>query len=97
MRYDFPSQYDIGDIVTGSTGDPSAFLNVVLDKPSEDQWTAITLSAGAARRLRDALCKIYPLETIGGRRASVRSALVREVALRLVSLLTRQSRPAKPP
>jgi len=60
--YDFPSRHDVGDVATVSTSDPSAFLNVVLDKPSEDQWTAITLSAGAARQLRDALCAIYPLE-----------------------------------
>jgi hypothetical protein len=65
-RYDFPSRHDVGDVVTVSTSDPSAFLNVVLDKPSEDQWTAITLSAGAARQLRDALRAIYPLEAIGG-------------------------------
>jgi hypothetical protein len=34
MRYDFPSQRDAGEIVTVSTSDLSAFLNVVLDKPS---------------------------------------------------------------
>jgi hypothetical protein len=67
MRYDFPSQRDVGDVVTVSTGDPGAFLNVVLDKPSEGQWSAITLSAHAARQLRDALCTIYPLGAIGER------------------------------
>jgi hypothetical protein len=67
MRYDFPSQRDAGEIVTVSTSDLSAFLNVVLDKPSKSQWTTITISARAARQLRYALCTIYPLEAIGGR------------------------------